>query len=220
VAKFSPEAEGFFRGLLPVINESSSGFTAFRKLFRDQFPPLLRATQPFTRNINPLLTGLGEYKRELAASMANVAAATNAVHIGSNEKQVHYLRVMGPFTPESLGTMPGRRTTSRTNAYIQPGSSESLATGLPSFETRQCSGGISASLNPNTPNEKAFNERTEGKVDKANDLFLRLKLYAFANQESTTTVPAPGCTAQAPFEPIFGSGRPPTTYQHTFEQGG
>jgi len=27
--------------LLPVIKESSSGFTAFRKLFRDQFPPLL-----------------------------------------------------------------------------------------------------------------------------------------------------------------------------------
>ena len=53
--------------------------------------------------------------------MANVAAATNAVHIGSTEKQVHYLRVMGPFTPESLATMPGRRTTNRTSAYIQPG---------------------------------------------------------------------------------------------------
>ncbi len=139
LAKFSPEAEGFFKGLLPVINESSSGFTAFRKLFRDQFPPLLRASRPFIRNINPILTGLGQYRRELAASLANVAAATNAVHIGSNSKQIHYLRVMGPFTPESLATMPGRRTTNRTNAYIQPGSSESLATGLLSFETRQCS---------------------------------------------------------------------------------
>jgi len=220
LARFSPEAEAFFKGLLPVINESSSGFTAFRKLFRDQFPPLLRASQPFTRNINPILTGIGQYKRELAASMANVAAATNAVHIGSAEKQVHYLRVMGPFTPESLATMPARRTTNRTNAYIQPGSSKSLATGLLSFETRQCSGGISASLNNNTPNEKAFNERTEGNITKANDFFNRLRGYAFANQNSTTTVPAPGCTAQAPFEPIFGSGRPATTYQHTFEQGG
>jgi hypothetical protein len=220
LAKFSPEAEGFFKGLLPVIEESSSGFTAFRKLFRDQFPPLLRASQPFTRNINPVLTGLGQYRRELAASLANVAAATNAVHIGSNGKQIHYLRVMGPFTPESLATMPARRTTNRTNAYIQPGSSKSLKTGLLSFETRQCSGGISASLNGNTPNEKAFNQRTGGNVAKANDLFLRLRQYAFANQDSTTTVPAPGCTAQAPFEPIFGSGRPATTYQHTFEQGG
>jgi hypothetical protein len=220
LARFSPEAEAFFKGLLPVIKESSSGFTAFRKLFRDQFPPLLRAVQPFARNLNPLLTGLGEYKRELAASMANVAAATNAVHIGTTEKQVHYLRVMGPFAPESLATMPGRRTTNRTNAYIQPGSSESLRTGLLSFETRQCSGGISASLDANTPSEKAFNERTGGNIAKANEFFLRLRQYAFANQDSTTTVPAPGCTAQAPFEPIFGSGRPATTYQHTYEQGG
>src|SRR5262249_40370984 len=96
IARISPEAESFFKGLLPVINESSSGFAAPRRLSRDQSPPLLRATQPFIRNINPLLTGLGQYKRELAASMANVAAATNAVHVGSNEKQVHYLRVMGP----------------------------------------------------------------------------------------------------------------------------
>ncbi len=220
LARFSPEAEGFFKGLLPVIDESSTGFPALRKLFRDQFPPLLRAVDPFLRNVNPVLTSLGQYRRELAASMANVAAATNAVHIGSNQKQIHYLRLMGPFTPDSLATLPTRRTSNRTSAYIQPGSSKSLATGLLSFETRQCGGSFSASLNGNTPNETAFNERTQGDVAKATDLFSRLRQYAFANQDSTTTVPAPGCTAQAPFEPIFGSGRPATTYQHTFEQGG
>jgi virulence factor Mce-like protein len=220
IANLSPEAEGFFKGLLPVINESSTGFPAARKLFRDQFPPLLRAADPFLRNLNPVITSLGQYKRELAASMANVAAATNALHIGSNEKQIHYLRVMGPFTPDSLATLPSRRTSNRTSAYIQPGSSKSLATGLLSFETRQCGSSFSASLNGNTPNEKAFNERTEGNVAKANDFFLRLRQFAFANQDSTTTVPAPGCNSQAPFEPIFGNGRPATTYQHTFAQGG
>ena len=220
LARFSPEAEGFFKGLLPVIDESSTGFPALRKLFRDQFPPLLRAVDPFLRNVNPVLTSFGQYRRELAASAANVAAATNLVHIGSSEKQINYLRVMGPFTPDSLATLPTRRTSNRTNAYIQPGSSKSLPTGLLSFETRQCGGSFSASLNANTPNEPAFNERTQGDVAKATDLFSRLRQYAFANQDSTTTVPAPGCTAQAPFEPIFGSGRPATTYQHTYEQGG
>ena len=78
IANLSPEAEGFFKGLLPVIDESSTGFPALRKLFRDQFPPLLRAADPFLRNLNPVITSLGQYKRELAASMANVAAATNA----------------------------------------------------------------------------------------------------------------------------------------------
>ncbi len=220
LAKFSPEAKGFFEGLLPVIDESSTGFPALRKLIRDEFPPLLRAVDPFLRNLNPIIAGLGLYKRELAATMANVAAATNAVHIGSTGKQIHYLRLMGPFAPESLATFANRRTTNRTSAYIQPGSSLKLARGLLNFETRQCGGSFAASLNPNTPNEAAFNERTEGKVDKATDFFSRLRLYAFANQDSTTTVPAPGCGAQAPFEPIFGSGRPATSYQHTFEQGG
>jgi ABC-type transporter Mla subunit MlaD len=219
LARFSPEAKGFFEGLLPVIENSSDGFPALRKLFRDEFPPLLRAADPFLRNLNPVITGIGLYRRELAAAMANVAAATNAVHIGSTEEQLNYLRVMGPFTPESLATMPARRTTNRTSAYIQPGSSRRLAQGLLSFETRQCASGTSASLNANTPNEPAFNKRTEGKIDKATDFFARLRLYAFANQDSTTTVPAPGCNAQAPFAPIYGGGAP-TIYQHTFAQGG
>jgi phospholipid/cholesterol/gamma-HCH transport system substrate-binding protein len=219
LSRFAPEAEGFFEGLLPVIANSADGFPALRKLLRDEFPPLLRAADPFLRNLNPIITGLGLYRRELTGAMANVAAATNAVHIGSTGQRINYLRVMGPFTPESLATFANRRTTNRTSAYIQPGSSRRLAQGLLNFETRQCTNGFSASLNGNTPNEPAFNQRTEGNVDKAKDFFARLRLYAFANQDSTATVPAPGCGAQAPFEPIFGSGGP-TVYQHTFEQGG
>jgi hypothetical protein len=40
-----------------------------------------------------------------------------------------------------------------------------------------------------------------------------------ADQDSTATVPAPPCSQQAPFEPIYGD-EPPTIYQHTYEQGG
>jgi hypothetical protein len=220
LGNFAPEAQGFFEGLLPVIDRSSDGFPALRKLFRDEFPPLLRAVDPFLRNVNPILTGLGLYRRELAAAMANVAAATNAVHIGSTEKQVHYLRVMGPFTPVSLATFPNRLRNNRTSAYIQPGSSRQLARGLLNFETRQCANTLVGTLDPDSPNQPAFNERTEGDANKAADFFTRLKIYALGNQESTATVPAPGCGAQGPFEPIFGGGRPPTAYQHTFEQGG
>jgi len=93
-----------------------------------------------------------------------------------------------------------------------------LAKGLLSFDTRQCSSGITATLDSNVPNEKAFNERTGGDVTKATDFFNRLKHYAFAEQQSSSSVPAPGCEPQAPFQPIYGSG-PATSYQHTFEQG-
>jgi ABC-type transporter Mla subunit MlaD len=218
LANLAPQAKGLFEGLEPVIDRAPKGLGSFRKFLRGDFPVLLRALDPFLRNVNPLLTGLGLYKREVTALLGNVTAATNAVHLSSQGEQIHYLRLLGPFGPESLSTYPNRLTVNRNNAYTQPGVFKNLAAGLPSFDTRQCSAGITATLDPNTPNEPAFNQRTGGDVKKAANLFDRLKKYAFAEQSSSASIPAPGCSPQAPFEPIYGSG-PATTYQHTFEQG-
>ena len=41
LSKLAPQAKGFFEGLEPVIAHAPTGFLAVRKLFRDQFPPLL-----------------------------------------------------------------------------------------------------------------------------------------------------------------------------------
>ncbi len=222
--KAAPQAKGFFEGFGPVIESSTTGFPALRKLFRDSFPPLLRAIDPFARNLNPLLTGLNLYKHEITAAMANVGAATNAVHL-QFEKQVHYLRVIGPFAPESLATYSNRLASNRNSAYSPAQIYKSLASGLPSFDTRNCSSGISASLSPEVVKNPAFKARVEVKGETAEknekevkSFYERLKQYALGGQDSTSTLPAPGCTQQAPFEPIYGSG-PATTYQHTFEQG-
>ncbi len=217
-SNLAPQAKGLFEGLETVIDRAPSGFPALRKFLRGDFPVLLRALDPFLRNLNPILTGLGLYKREITSLMGNVAAATNAVHLSSQGKQTHYLRLLGPLGPETLATYQNRTTTNRNNAYSQPGAFNRLAKGLLNFDTRQCSSGITATLDSNTPNEKAFNERTGGDVTKATDFFNRLKHYAFAEQQSSSSIPAPGCEPQAPFQPIYGSG-PATTYQHTFEQG-
>lgn len=217
-SRLAPQAKGLFGGLETVIDRSPSGFPALRKFLRGDFPVLLRALDPFLRNVNPILTGLGLYKREVTSLLGNVTAATNAVHLSSAGEQIHYLRLLGPLGPETLSTYPNRTTTNRNSAYSQPGASSRLAKGLLSFDTRQCSTGITATLNPNTPNEPAFNQRTNGDVKQATDFFNRLKHYAFAEQSSSSTIPAPGCSSQAPFEPIYGSGAA-TTYQHTFEQG-
>jgi phospholipid/cholesterol/gamma-HCH transport system substrate-binding protein len=216
-SRLAPQMKGFFEGLEPVIDRSSSGFSAARKFFRADFPVLLRALDPFLRNVNPILTGLDLYKRDLAGTLGNVAAATNAVHLNAAGKQIHYLRLLGPFGPESLATYPNRLTTNRNSAYSQPLAARRLAQGLLNFDTRQCSAGITATLDPNTPNEPAFNQRTGGDVKKATEFFARLKHYAYAEQTSSATIPAPGCSPQAPFAPIYGSG-PATIYQHTFEQ--
>jgi phospholipid/cholesterol/gamma-HCH transport system substrate-binding protein len=216
-SRLAPQAKGFFEGLEPVIDRAPTGFPALRKVLRDQLPVLLRSVNPFLRNLNPILTGLELYKRDIAGTLGNVAAASNAVHLSSAGQQIHYLRLLGPFGPESLATYPERLSTNRNSAYSQPRSAARLAKGLLNFHTGQCSSGIVAALNPDTPTESDFNDRTGGDVAKATAFFERLKLYAYAGQESSALIPAPGCSPQASFEPIYGSG-PKTAYQHTYEQ--
>lgn len=224
LSKLAPEAKGLFEGLGPVIDRAPSGFQAARILFRDEFPPLLRAVDPFARNLNPLLTGLKLYRREFAALFANVAAATNGklAETLKNGQKPFFLRAMGPLNPESVASYPNSRLTSnRNSAYSHPQWAEDLLEGLPGFETRQCTAGTSATLDPNTAESEAFQSRvretkTKSQQEEAEDLFERLKKYAFAGGDSTGSVPAPGCAQQNPFNPIYGSGA--TTYQQTFEQ--
>jgi len=221
-SRLAPEAKGFFEGLAPVIARAPTAFPALRRLFRDQFPPLLRALDPFLRNLNPILTGLGLYKHEVTSTLANVAASTNAVLPTENAKgeKNHYLRAMGPLNPESLATFNRRITTNRNSAYSQPLWAKDLASGLPGFDTRQCSSGITASLDPETPGNASFKARTKKNTTaESTDFFNRLKKYAYAEQTDSGSLPAPGCTQQAPFSPIGKPGSS-TTYQHTFAQQG
>ncbi|HEX3323709.1 MAG TPA: MlaD family protein [Solirubrobacterales bacterium] len=227
LSKFAPQAKGLFEGLKPVIARAPTGFPALRKLFRDQFPPLLRAVDPFLRNLNPIVTGLGLYKHELTSTMANVAAISNAtLPTNAAGENVHYLRAMGPFNPESLATFPSRTNTSRTNAYPQPLGSKALATGLPSFDTRGCGAGVTATLDPETPNNPVFKARTEQSKKTAAEneklsktFFERLKKFAFAEQTDSAAIGAPGCIQQAPFAPV-GRGGAATAYQHYYAEQG
>ena len=221
-SRLAPQAKGFFEGLETVIERAPAGFPAARKLFRDEFPPLLRALDPFLRNLNPLLTGLGLYKHEVTAVLGNVAATTNAPLpvVNAKGEKNHYLRAMGPLNPESLATFDRRITTNRNSPYSPPLWAKGLASGLPGFDTRQCSSGITASLDSETPNNPDFKARTKkGETKEAEDLFNRLKKYAYAEQTDSGSIPAPACTQQAPFNPIGKPGSA-TTYQHAFPQQG
>jgi phospholipid/cholesterol/gamma-HCH transport system substrate-binding protein len=219
LGKLAPQMRGFFNGLVPVIANATTGFSAFRKLFRDDFPPLLRALQPFLRNINPLLQGVDEYKHELTALLGNATAATNALRPGED----NLVYVLSPLNPASLATFPSRLLVNRNNAYTQPGAYQDLAAGLPNFGTGQCASGLQALLDPNTPNNPTFNARTGGVIagppngPGAQDFFDRLKKYAFNNQLDSNATAAPPCVQQGPFAPLGDSGAP-TAYQHTLEQ--
>lgn len=231
ISKLAPEAKAFFEGLGPVIKRAPAGFAATRKLFRDEFPPLLRAVDPFLRNLNPILVGLKLYRVDLAGFFGNLAASLNGeLPAEGGGPQPHYLRVVGPLNPEVVATYPRRLAINRNSPYSPPKWAEGLAAGLPSFDTRQCTSGITASLDPETANDPDFQERSsvtkdfedETKIKRTREenaalLFERIKFYAFAGQSSTSAMAATGCTQQAPFNPIYGSG-PATQYQHTFEQ--
>jgi phospholipid/cholesterol/gamma-HCH transport system substrate-binding protein len=220
LAKLAPESKALFEGLVPVIANAPTGFPAVRKLLRDDFPPLLRAIDPFVRNLNPILTGLKLYKHEVTSFFANVAATLAAELTVENEngEHIHFLRAMGPLNAESLSTYGNRLTINRNSPYSPPKWAENLAAGLPGFDTRQCSSGLTATLSAETPNSPAFQERTKKHtLAEAEELFNSLKKYAFGEQSGTSGAPAPACNQQAPFEPIYGSG-PATAYQHTFEQ--
>ena len=225
-ANQAPEAKGFFEGLAPVIANAPTGFPAFRKLFRDDFPPLLRSLDPFLRNLNPFLTGLNYYKHEVTSFAGNIAAATNATLPVSNSRgeNLHYIRTLSPLTPESVATFERPLTSTRGSAYSPPLWAAGVAKGLPGFTTSQCSAGIVASLDPETPNSPAFKERVVASEKKnveeeAKEFFNRLKKFAFAEQSSTGSLPAPPCTQQEPLNPVGKSG-PPTTYQQFYEQQG
>jgi ABC-type transporter Mla subunit MlaD len=223
----APEAKGFFEGLSTVIGEAPTGFPALRKIFRDNFPPLLRAVDPFIRNLNPLLTGLDLYKREFTAFFGNLAAATNGHLTEEIAGGIHpnFLRAMGPINPETVASYSNRLSTNRTSAYSPPQWASNLLEGLPSFSISNCSSGAVATLDPETPKSAAFQERshagepTKTDLEKAEDYFKRLKKYAFRETSSTSEVPTPGCTQQHSVTSIYGSGEA-TTYQHTFEQTG
>ncbi len=239
IAKLAPEAKAFFEGLEVVNRLAPSGFPAIRKLFRDEFPPLLQSLEPFLRNLNPFLVGLNLYKHEVPSFFANVAATFNGILPPTAEGETtrpHYLRVVGGMNPETISSYPNRLAVNRSSAYSPPRWAELLKNGsLPSFSTASCSDGVNAALDPETPKSKAFQERVkaaatptpttepakkerEALLEKeAAALLANIQTYAFAGQPTTASLLPPPCTEQSKFEPIYGSG-PKTSYQHTFEQ--
>jgi phospholipid/cholesterol/gamma-HCH transport system substrate-binding protein len=232
--ELAPVTQQLFEALPAVEREAPTGFPAFRKLFRDNFPPLLRAADPFVRNLNPIVTGLGLYKREVTSFFGNIAVASNGELTETNAEtgqKIHFLRTMGPIVPESLASYPSRLASNRANAYPEPEWAEEILHGLPSFNTANCTGGLVAELESTTPTNPAFLERSrkfkalgepyteQERLEKSEDLFNRMKKFALGEGSSTAAAPTPECRQQQKVESIYGNGEK-TQYRHTFEQTG
>lgn len=216
LAKLSPQAEGFFIGLKQVEDNSTAGIPALQTMVdptstaaQGGFKPLLGQSTPFTRQVTPILNGLSDYRREFASTLGNVAAATNAILVSpGTTRKVKVLRTSTALNPESLvgsGTI-GRFETSRGNPYVAavPTGAPPLFFGpLAGFETRQCSGGASATI-------------TNGGSTPFTPLqFSRIQQFAFGGPSTTATVPTPTCVQQGDFASI-GFPSENTQYQHVW----
>ena len=218
VAQLSPQAEGFFVGLKQVEYNSTAGIPALQTMVdptstasQGGFKPLLAQSTPFTKQVTPVLNGLSDYRREFASALGNVAAATNAILVSpGTTRKVKILRTSTTLNPSSLAASPsgvGRFDYSRTNPYVAPvetGPPPLAAGPLAGFETRQCSGGASATLTNAGPNAWTALQ------------YSRITQFAFGNVLNTSAVPTPTCVQQGDFASI-GFPSENTQYQHVWE---
>lgn len=142
LAKLAPDLKALFRSIDPLVAASKKGLPATTE-FLDALHPLLANFDAPLKQLNPILDGASLYKNEITSFFANSAAATQATSapFAAGGEPAHYLRTANPLNPEVLAQYPNRLTTNRTNPYPFPGDGLNLKDGLPSFETRQCSGG-------------------------------------------------------------------------------
>ena len=200
-----------------MIDSSPRAFPAFRQLFRDDFPPLLRSLDPFLRSLNPMLQAIGSYKHELSALVANAAATTNGVSLVKRDR-VHYLRTLSLLSPESVATYPGRLRINRNNAYSKPGIYSKLAAGLPNFDTSQC-----AAASPPSSTRRRRPIRRSRLARTAMPPTRRTSLTGCSSSRSTANSPPTTCrhpraaSSSSPSTP-FGAQGAKTAYPHVVQQ--
>jgi phospholipid/cholesterol/gamma-HCH transport system substrate-binding protein len=224
LGRLAPELRGFFRGLLPAARASKRGLGALQTVLSDQLPDVLGELDPWLSEVIPIIEVVDDYRHEVTAFVANLAAAANGFNRAAenNNEVTRYLRTTAPLSPEALASYPNRLTSNRTNPYVKPQGYLDLASTLPSFETRHCTAGIVAQLNTNSPSDPDFYGRFPGTVAEqqatAQDFFDRLRQFAFAGELSTADIPQPPCIQQGPYTSVGGTAPELSQYLHVYAQ--
>src|SRR5436190_8977803 len=144
IAQVAPDFRGFFVGFRKTAKRANAGLPALQKLLDTDLPPLLNQLVPFTRQLTPIVAGIGRYQRDITGFLGNVTSATQAQANTEANTQGHYIRSSAPLYPESLamfGPTPAsehRLAYSRANPYVAPDSALNVANGLFTFDTRPC----------------------------------------------------------------------------------
>ena len=132
----APELRGLFGDVDRVITASEDALPAATRTVR-AVHPVFELLVPVLQEAEPVVDYLGLYEREIIATYAGVAAATQ----GAEQPQgggapIHYLRALVPFTAEGLVAAGERFGTNRHNPYFLPGALEKLGAQLETFDCR------------------------------------------------------------------------------------
>jgi virulence factor Mce-like protein len=193
----APDLLDLFNDIDPLVKVSKKGLPA-TSTFLNELRPLLDATDPFLRNLNPMINWIGLYKHEITAFFANDVAATQASSLGADQKtQLHYLRTTNPLNPENLAIYPKRISSNRSNPYVAPLGYQKFP--IKVFGTYTCTNNAVPPLAPGA-NEIIPQEL----VDLVNK-------FAYNNGN----VVSPPCTPQAPLGNQIGQSG---VYPHVTEE--
>jgi phospholipid/cholesterol/gamma-HCH transport system substrate-binding protein len=195
----APDLRALFRDVDPLVTVSLKGLPATSQ-FLDELRPLLDATDPFLRNLNPMLTWIGMYKHEITSFFSNDVAATQASSLGADQKtQLHYLRTTNPLNPENLAIYPHRIASNRSNPYVAPLGYKTLP--IKVFGKYLCTTNPVPTIAPGSVGDLL--------PQSLNDLIDR-----FAYGGAGANIPAPPCDEQAPLGNLIGqSGKYPHVEQ-------
>ncbi len=135
VNRLAPQFDGFFTRLNQVVAASRAGLPALDRIVA-RVPALLGAFDPVLRNVNPIVSYVGQNKREVAALFANVAAATEIRDMTPNA--LHFLRTAQTLGPTAATNYPRPLGSTRLNPYPAPGTLTKLKDGLPVLDADIC----------------------------------------------------------------------------------
>jgi len=228
IEELAPDLRALLQELDPLITASERGLPALRRFLED-LRPALGEFDPLLKQLNPLLSWVGEYRGELRAFFANAAAATQA----ASPEGVHYLRTMNPLNPETLAVYPRRIGSNRTNPYMKPGGYRNLGSGgLLSYDTRHCGNGnpvtqsqqeLSAGLRERLPFLQNSGEQVQTNPlspPPPNPDTLAANIDTFVFDNAGRNVPRPRCADQGPFtvnEGVITAQGEITKYPHVRE---
>jgi phospholipid/cholesterol/gamma-HCH transport system substrate-binding protein len=203
IKPFTPPFNSLLTSLGPFTKAAKTGLPAVKKEL-NLTVPILGATSPLLHNLNPVLQYASQYIPELQALFANATAATQThgrnTNIPGGPSQ-HFLKAMQVLTPEGLAIYPQRIGTNRANAYPQPNSFRSLASGLSVFSSAACANSAPSLSGPplETITQGTIEQLIGINPETHQEDHLHYAPVLNNPESSTNAVPAPACNQQGPF---------------------